>query len=198
MKKKMEKTELEKRLEAEIEQEEHAEEAEETKPESGEEVAVEEVDIDTLITERDDFQDQLLRTRAEFDNYRKRIARDNEQLRKRAAQSLVNDLLPVVDHLELALQHSDDDSGSFIEGIEMVLKQFGDVLKNHGVKSIAAVGEKFDPNVHDAMMQAPSEEHPEDIVVQEYQRGYMMGDMVIRPAKVIVSSGPAEESETTD
>lgn len=225
----MEKTELEKRLEAELAEEERdlevGEEAQEVEvedtledeavPEADEpgdepgtgaeepgdetgadaEVVAEPIDVEALVAERDELQDKILRARAEFDNYRRRVARENEQLRKRAAHSLVRDLLPVVDHLELALQHTDNDTGSFIKGVELVLKQFGDVLTNHGVKAIAALGEVFDPNYHEAMMEAASDLHEANVVSQEFQRGYTMGGQVLRAAKVIVSTGPVEEAE---
>ena len=216
----MDKTELEKRLEAELAEDEGDLEASEDVQEveledtledeavidaeepgdelgADDEIIAEPIDVEALVAERDELQDKVLRARAEFDNYRRRVARENEQLRKRAAQSLVRDLLPVVDHLELALQHADDDSGSFVKGVELVVKQFGDVLTNHGVKAIAALGEVFDPNCHEAMMQAASDVHEANVVSQEFQRGYTMGGQVLRAAKVIVSTGPAEQADGT-
>ena len=141
----------------------------------------------------DEARDQLLRMRAEFDNYRKRVARDAERLRKMAAEGLLKDLLPVADNFERALQHGQSDPASLVEGIAMVYKQFVDVLARHGVEPISATGQPFDPNVHDALSRMPSEEHSEDTVSLEYEKGYRLGDIVLRPAKVVVSSGPAEE-----
>ena len=149
-------------------------------------------DITALEAERDALQDQLLRARAEFDNYRKRTAREIERIRKTAAESLVRDLLPVVDHLELALQHADEASRAVTEGVEMVARQFTEVLSRHGVEPIPALGEPFDPNVHEAMMQRPDAEAAPNIVLEEFQRGYRMGEVVLRPSKVVVSSGPQD------
>lgn len=143
----------------------------------------------------DEARDQLLRTRAEFDNYRKRVARDSEKVRKMAAESLLKDLLPVADNFERALQHSEAGQGTLLEGIKMVHKQFVDVLARHGVEPIAATGQPFDPNVHDALSRMPSDEHVEDTVALEYEKGYRLGDVVLRPAKVVVSSGPSEAGE---
>jgi molecular chaperone GrpE len=134
-------------------------------------------------------RDQLLRARAEFDNYRKRVARDAERTRKLAAENILKDLLPVADNFERALDHAAGDPASLMEGVAMVYKQFADVLARHGLEPIPAVGEIFDPNVHEALSRMPSDEHAEDQVAQEYQKGYRLGDMVLRPAKVVISSG---------
>lgn len=151
-------------------------------------------DIDALLAERDQLKDQLLRARAEFDNFRKRNARDYERLRRTAAEALVRDLLPVMDHLELALKHADDASQAVVEGVQMVARQFADVLGRHGVEPIPALGEAFDPNVHEAMMQRPDDEAEPNTVLEEFQRGYRMGDLILRPSKVVVSSAPSAAS----
>lgn len=143
------------------------------------------------LEERDALRDQLLRHRAEFDNYRKRTARDMEDLRKTASQALIKDLLPVVDNLERALAHATDKEDPLVKGMEMVMKQFLDVLAARGVVPIAAVGEKFDPQHHEALANQPSDEHAEGVVVLEYERGYRIADQVLRPSRVVVSSGPA-------
>lgn len=155
----------------------------------------EEDPIVLLEQERDDVKDQLLRARAEFDNYRKRTAREAERTRKTAAANLVRDLLPVVDNLVLAFEHAEDKDSGLAQGIEMVLKQFGEVLSRNGVEPIETVGMAFDPHFHEALATFPSDEIEADKVSQEFQRGYTMGDVVLRHAKVAVSSGPAEESE---
>lgn len=140
--------------------------------------------------ERDALQDQLLRARAEFDNYRRRVARENEQLRTTAAQALMRDLLPIVDNMERALSHVEDKTDSLALGVEMVLKQLSGVLSARGLEPIVAKGEPFDPNVHEALTHQPSVEYPEDTVMEEFQRGYRLGDFVLRPTQVVVSSGP--------
>ncbi|MFO7974949.1 MAG: nucleotide exchange factor GrpE [Candidatus Hydrogenedentota bacterium] len=151
-------------------------------------------DIEALTVERDELKDQLLRARAEFDNYRKRTARDIERIRKTATERLVRDLLPVIDHLELALKHADQASQAVAEGVQMVAEQFAEVLSRYGVEPIPAVGEVFDPNVHEAMMQRADDNSAPNTVLEEFQRGYRMGDLILRPAKVVVCSGPEEQS----
>lgn len=150
--------------------------------------------IAELIAERDALNDQLLRQRAEFDNYRKRNLREFDQIRKTAARNLIEDLLPVLDNLERALEHVADPAiHPVVQGVDMVVKNLKDKLASHGLEPIVALGQPFDPNVHEALAQQPSDEHPADTVVAEYHRGYRLGDLVLRPAKVAVSSGPKEE-----
>lgn len=149
-----------------------------------------------LIKERDDLKDQLLRNRAEFDNYRKRMLRENDQIRKTAARNLIEDLLPVLDNLERALGHAADVSADpVLQGVDMVVRSLHEKLSGHGLSPIAALGQPFDPNVHEALAHEPSEEHPADTVVAEYHRGYKLGDLVLRPAKVSVSSGPKTDEK---
>ncbi len=174
-----EKTELEKKLEAEAAAEAALEaDAEQTPSE-----------VQALTAEREALLDQLLRARAEFDNYRKRVLRDNERVRQTAAQSLMGDLLGVMDNLERSLAHAQDDSGGFAEGVAMVLKQMQDVLGRHGLQPIPAKGEAFDPNVHEAVAVVDTEEHPHGVVIEEFQKGYRLGDLVLRPSKVVVNTG---------
>ncbi len=196
-KKTFEKTELEKRLEAEAAADDAAQDVEQDESEEeGEDLpnleVLPEVDVAAVSAERDAFKDQLLRTRAEFDNYRKRVARDDARLRKMAAESIIRDLLPVLDNLDRALAHVNDDSGGLSQGVEMIRKQFSEVLVRHGLDTIPSAGRVFDPNVHEAVACTPSEEVPPNHVVQEFQKGYRLGDFVLRPAKVVVSTGPAE------
>ena len=192
-----EKTELEKRLEEEV----AAEEAEAI--ESADEVDAEatpepEIDVENLVRERAALADQLLRMRAEFDNYRKRMARDADRVRQQAAESLIRDLLPVVDHLELAMKHRDGGPEALAEGVGMVLRQFHEVLVRHGVEPITAEGEPFNPEVHEAVTQRESEEVPAQAVIEEFQKGYKLGQLVLRPAKVVVSLGIAGQDETSE
>ena len=128
------------------------------------------------IAERDEARDQHLRLRAEFDNYRKRMLREGEQIRKTAARNLIEDLLPVLDNLERALGHAADMSNDpVLQGVDMVVKGLQDKLAAHGLEPIAALGQPFDPNVHEALAHQPSDEHPADTVVAEYHRGYKLG-----------------------
>jgi molecular chaperone GrpE len=174
-----------------------------TAEETTEEVEVDEVtaltnELKERIRERDEYKDQTFRLRAEFDNYRKRMARESAQVRKTATKNLVANLLPVMDNLQRALEHVDDTSGNLAQGMEMVLKQFCDVLQAEGIEVIAALGESFDPNLHEALTQMPSEEYETGIVMQEFLRGYRMGEYILRHSQVVVSSGPAAHEAEVD
>lgn len=134
--------------------------------------------------------EKYLRTYADFENYRKRIQRDLAEFRKYANEQLALELLTVVDHLGLALKHageSGENAQGLQEGVELVYKQFRDVLEKFGVKAFAAEGEPFDPTRHDALMQVVKEDAPENTVVQVLQDGYLYYDKVLRHAKVGVS-----------
>jgi molecular chaperone GrpE len=194
------KTELERRLEAAMadEQARAAQEAvsEETMT-TGEdtEQPADEVTLRRLENaeaERDTLKDQVLRARAEFDNFRKRMAREAERVRKTAAEQLITDLLPVLDHLEMALLHANDASGGLAEGVGMVVRQFRDTLGRHGLEPIDALDRPFDPNVHEAVMQREDPGVPHGTVLEEFQRGYQLGGQVLRPSKVVVSTGGSE------
>lgn len=137
-------------------------------------------------------KEQVLRARADFDNYRKRMAREMERVRKVAAEALIHDILPGIDNLGLAILHADENPEALKMGVSMVHKQLQDALGNHGLKPIEAEGKPFDPNVHEAVQQVASENMEKDHVVQVFQQGYMLGDMILRPAKVVVSTGKPE------
>jgi len=197
MKKDKGKTELEKKLEKEIASA-PAPAGTETPPAEAQAPAPEQPDIVALVAERDAVRDQLLRTLADFDNYRKRLARDHERTKKLAAESVVRDLLPVLDNLERAVDHADAEPDALVEGVKMVLGQFRGVLDRHGLKQIPALNKPFDPHVHEAVMQAESDEIPPDHVVQEFEKGYKLGDFVLRPAKVVVSKASSEPAPATE
>lgn len=140
-------------------------------------------------------KDQTLRTRADFDNYRKRMAREMERVRKTAAEMIIHDILPGIDNLDLALQHAEDQSTGLAQGVQMVFKQLQEALEAHGLKPIESLGKPFDPNVHEAVSQIPSDEYEKDHVAKVFQTGYTLGDVVLRPSKVVVSTG-SENTET--
>jgi len=144
--------------------------------------------------------EKYLRTYADFENYRKRMQRDLAEFRRYANEQLAHELLPVVDHLGLALQHSGEPGETIQEGlregVELVYKQFRDVLEKFGVKAFAAEGEPFDPARHDALMQVVKEDAPENTVVQVLQDGYLYYDKVLRHAKVGVSKRAAKQENT--
>lgn len=143
---------------------------------------------DDLRRERDALQDRLLRTAAEFDNYRKRMERDRRELAEYAAFDVLTDMLPIVDNLERALQSQTSSADDpFRKGVELIYKQMLDLLKKRGVRTIEAAGQMFDPNFHNAVIHEASSEHREGEVMQELQRGYMLGDRLLRPAMVKVA-----------
>ena len=142
-----------------------------------------------------ELEDRLLRKAAEFDNYRKRARREREEFARFANSSLIEELLPVLDSLELALGAADgEDRDSHRRGVELTLKQFLEVLGRSGLSPIPAVGEQFDPSVHEAVILQPTSEHPEGVVIEELQRGYRLNDRVLRPSRVKVAAAP-EDSE---
>lgn len=134
--------------------------------------------------------DRFLRVSAEFDNYKKRSSREMSEFRKYANESLISDMLTVVDNIERAIStsSSDDKANScIIEGVSLTLKEILRVFDNFGVKPIESLCKTFDPNFHQAVMQQESEEHPENTVMAELQKGYMIHDRLLRPSMVVVS-----------
>lgn len=150
-------------------------------------------DLARVSAERDEYLDQLQRTRADFDNYRKRVERERPLLAEAGVRDLVGELLPVLDNLERALEAlvaaGDEGARGIIAGVDMVKQQLGGLLTGRGVEEIPAEGRAFDPNVHEAVQGVPSPHHPEGTVVAVVERGYRMSDTVIRPARVVVSQG---------
>ena len=144
-------------------------------------------------------RDQLLRTAADFDNFRKRSRREIEDAQKRGKETTVKELLPVFDNLERAAAHVENapDVKSVAEGLRIVLKQFESTLDKMGVKRIPTVGQPFDPSVHEAIQHLPSAEHPAGVVLAEVQPGYALGDRLVRAAMVVVSKGPPEGDPTS-
>jgi molecular chaperone GrpE len=138
-----------------------------------------------------ELEDKLLRLAADFDNYRKRSVQLFEDASKQAADRVLADLLEVVDNFERALAHTNDESNdeSLVDGTRMIHRQMLDLLKRHRVEPIEAVGQPFDPNLHDALMQVESDEYDEGVVAQEVVRGYKIHDRVLRHSKVAVSRG---------
>ena len=144
--------------------------------------------------------ERLLRMSAEFENYKKRSEREMDGFRKFANESLIKEILPIIDNLERALatqcDKNDDAFRSFREGVEMTLKGLLDSLEKFGAVPLEALGEPFDPNFHQAVSQEESDQHPDNTVSQELQKGYMLGDRLLRPSMVVVSKKPAANEET--
>jgi molecular chaperone GrpE len=132
--------------------------------------------------------DRFIRQAAELENFKKRASRDKEDAVRFAKEALVKELLPVVDNLERAILHAkDSDNGeSLVEGVEMVLKGLFDALGKHGVVRISAIGQQFDPQLHEAMAQVERPGHESNTVVDEHQKGYLLNDRLLRPALVTV------------
>ncbi|MFW5853880.1 MAG: nucleotide exchange factor GrpE [Thermodesulfobacteriota bacterium] len=143
-------------------------------------------------------QDRYMRLYAEFDNYKKRTAREMSEFRKYATENLIKELIPVVDNLERAISSSGEDTrdkSCILEGVEMTRKEILRVLEKYEVKPIDALGTPFDPNFHEAVGQEESETEADNIVVRELLKGYTMHDRLIRPTMVIVSKAkPAENT----
>jgi molecular chaperone GrpE len=146
----------------------------------------------TRAAERDQFLALLQRTRADFENYQKRIQREIAQDRRYAHAALALDLLPVIDNLERATAAAQqaNETGPLVQGVALVQSQFLDLLRRHGITPIDAVGQPFDPNYHEAVMQQRTAEEPPNTVVQVLERGYRIHDRVLRPAKVAVAVPP--------
>ena len=144
--------------------------------------------LETLRREKDALQDRLLRTAAEFDNYRKRVERDRREQAEAVTADALSDLLPIIDDLERALKApSGGDVDAFRKGVELIHRQMTELLRKRGVKTIDAVGADFDPRYHQAVVQESSPDHREGEVMEEFARGYMLGDRLLRPAMVKVA-----------
>lgn len=143
--------------------------------------------------QRDEYLRMLQAKQAEFENYQKRAARERDTERQFALLPLARDLLPVLDNLERAVAAADQagESGPLIQGVRATLAQWVEVLRRFHVTRMAAEGQAFDPNRHEAVMQQPSADHPAGTVLLVAQSGYLMHDRVLRPAQVIISSPPA-------
>jgi molecular chaperone GrpE len=143
--------------------------------------------LEALQRERDALQDRLLRTAAEFDNYRKRVERERRELSEYAGADVLMGLLPIIDDLERALQSAGGDADSYRRGVELIHKQMLDLLARRGVKTIDAVGAPFDPRYHEAVIHEASSDHREGEVMAELRKGYTLGDRLLRPAVVKVA-----------
>jgi molecular chaperone GrpE len=163
-------------------------EVEQTEPTEQTEPA--EVDELTAVTrERDEYLDALQRLKAEFDNYRKRVARDQRELAARAHERLVRELVPVLDDLERALEAAaEHEEAKLEEGVRLVHRSLAALLAREGLVEVETEG-AFDPHCHEALLAQPSEAE-EGTVIQVLQKGYKLGDLVLRPARVVISRGP--------
>lgn len=148
---------------------------------------------ESLQADLDRFRDLALRSQADFENYKKRAAREKEEAIRYANSALLERLIAIVDNFELGLEaaRGEGENSPVFSGMSMVLKQLMDFLTEQGLQPIDAAGEKFDPNLHEAIAHEPSKQFPESVVIRQTRRGYRMKDRLLRPSSVVVSSGPA-------
>lgn len=149
-----------------------------------------------VTTPADDWKDQYLRLAAEFDNFRKRTAREYGDLVRNAERSLIGDLTEAYDDLVRALSadHKGESVEQFAQGVEQIKAKFWRSLEKRGLERLVTIGSKFDPEEHEALARMPSDDHEEGIVVQEIAPGYKLGGKILRHAKVVVSAGTSRES----
>lgn len=144
--------------------------------------------------------DRLLRLAADFENYKKRAARDKEDWAKFANEDLLRTILPFIDNLERAINHAQKvaDTGVLIEGVRLTIQQILQSLNKFGLSSFQSVGKPFDPTVHEAMLVVETNKHEPNQVVEEFQKGYLLNDRLLRPATVSVSKPPEKEARTSE
>lgn len=157
-------------------------------------------ELEQVRKEAADEQDRLLRLSAEFENYKKRMNRQSDEFKKYANEALLKELLTVVDNLERAIVSTNGDrsaakEGCVVEGVEMTLNEILKILEKFNVRPIEARGKPFDPTYHEAMMQEETDEYPENTVINEFQRGYMIHDRLLRPAMVVVSKPKSKSND---
>jgi molecular chaperone GrpE len=153
--------------------------------------AVDSDELQRLKAEIDHLREMYLRKLAEFDNYRKRIDRERQELRRTAAEGLVGELLPVLDNFERAIQHAEEsEPAAFREGVAMIARQFADILQRSGLETVDPTGQRFDPELHEAVQRIEGSEYAPGSIVGVFSRGYLFGGRLIRPAMVAVAVEP--------
>ena len=158
-------------------------------------------ELETAKQEAKETYDRFLRVSAEFENYKKRSAREMDDLRKYANQSLIVEMLAVVDNLERALISSNGNSSNdkcMADGVNLTLKEILKVFEKFNVKPIESIGQPFDPNFHQAMMQEETDDYPENTVITELQKGYMIHDRLLRPSMVVVAAAKAKTEDNKE
>jgi molecular chaperone GrpE len=150
-------------------------------------------ELEQLHKDKRDLQEQMLRVRAEGENFRKRLQREKDDFVRFAREGFIRDLLPVKDNLERALAHAEDDPASIVDGVKLTLEQFASILQGMGVEEITSRGEPFDPARHEAMAQVESDDCAPNTVVDELQKGYTLHGRLLRPAMVTVAKAAATE-----
>ncbi|NLB68173.1 MAG: nucleotide exchange factor GrpE [Lentisphaerae bacterium] len=158
----------------------------------------ESAELQAAIEENEKLKDRLLRLQADFDNYRKRIARDHVDMIKRSNEDLIDSLLPVLDNFDSASQmvgeNADESLKAYLQGFQIVQGELVKVLENNGLKAIEALGSEFDANLHDALTTAPASDGRAGIVVSEFRKGYTLNGRVLRASQVVVSAAAEENT----
>jgi len=140
-------------------------------------------------------KDKFIRLQAETDNFRKRLSREKDEFSQYANERLFKELIPIFDNLERALEDPSNDIKVLNEGLEMILKQFSSFLKKENVELINAIGEQFDPTVHEVLTSEESSEHDENTIITQFVKGYTINSRVLRPSQVVISKKPSPESK---
>ena len=174
---------------------EHLQANNQEKPDS---IALLEKKVELLTQENNGLKEKNLRAYADLENYKKRVAKEKEDFLKYRNEELIQHLLPIIDHLEMALHHTSQDNGeqeknAIKEGVELILKDLIATLKKFNLEVIQAVGKPFDPLIHHAMTQIESMDQPENTVISEFRKGYKLNDKVLRPSLVAVSKKMEKE-----
>jgi molecular chaperone GrpE len=152
-------------------------------------------EIEKLKTDKKEIYDRLLRTAADFENFKKRTKKDEAEAGDRGRKQLLSEILPAVDNLERAVEHAQA-GDAVADGVRLVLKQLYAALEKFNVKAFESVGKAFDPAVHEALQQQETDEHPPGAIVSEFQKGYMIGAKLLRPALVVVAKPKAAPEAT--
>ncbi len=170
------------------------------KEDKGREIEELKIKLEHRDKEHKDHHDRLLRLAADFDNYKKRAAREKEEWIKIANEDLIKAVLPFIDNLERAVNHSENmkDTGVLIEGVRLTVQQLLQALNKFGVSPIESLGKPFDPAIHEAMLVVETDQHEPNQVVEEFQKGYLLNDRLLRPATVSVSKLPGKEAQAAE
>ncbi len=161
---------------------------EQPKTEKKEKKTKKDAELDKVKSELESKNDLLLRTAAEFDNYKKRTDRERAGIAEFAKANVIKELLPILDNIDRAATLEDKTSPDYIKGIELIVKQFEGLADKLGIKEVAQIGDNFDPNCHEAVMHIEDENLGENVIAEVLQKGFKIGDTVIRPAMVKVAN----------
>lgn len=189
-KEKQEEKDLEENNEEEVLDENTIDAQAEMVEDTAEEPSDEELDLEATLAQAEEYKDKWMRSEAEFQNYRKRVDRDQVKMREDATAHAVKKFLDVLDDLDRALLNrpTEGEGAEWAEGIELIIRKLNTILENQGVTQMQAEGEQFDPNLHEAISQEESEDHESGQIIEVLQKGYMIGDRVLRPALVRIAS----------